>query len=173
MIELLVAMAIGVLILSALTSVLLTTYRADQAAINRIEVSGELRNFQQTAYDDFASSALPAPPGGCGTSSQPCTQDAINLQSCALSSAAAPTKRVVAYQWISATQVIQRQVGSITVNSAANNVTAFAWYVDGAAPNQSVVVSLTVQQKGITQSQTMRFYPRVASQMPLYVTSPC
>ena len=65
--------------------------------------------------------------------------------------------------------VVDRKVGSATVNPAASNVTAFAWYLDG----QTVVVSLTVKVRAISQSQTMRFYPRIVAQAPAYVTLPC
>ena len=169
LIELLIASALGILVMTALTSVVLTAYQANQAATSRVEASGQIRSFQQTAYDDFASSTLPAAPGGCGTSTQPCTQDPIQLRGCALSSAGAPQQRNVSYAWSTGSGVVDRKVGSATVNPAASNVTAFAWYLDG----QTVVVSLTVKVRAISQSQTMRFYPRIVAQAPAYVTLPC
>jgi len=169
LVELLIASALGVLVMTALAQVVLTTYQANQVATSRVDAAGQIRNFQQTAYDDFASSALPAAPSGCGTSAQPCTQNPIQLQGCALSSAGAPQKRSVSYAWSSGSGVVDRKVGATTVSPAASNVTAFAWYLDG----QTVVVSLTVKVHTITQSQTMRFYPRIVSQAPAYVTLPC
>ena len=44
---------------------------------------------------------------------------------------------------------------------AATNVTAFSYYLDGAAPNQTVVVSLTVTFQSYSESQTLRFFPEV------------
>jgi prepilin-type N-terminal cleavage/methylation domain-containing protein len=168
LVELLIASALGMLVLTALTSVVLTTYQANQVATSRVLASGEIRNFQQTAYDDFASSSLPSAPAGCGTSSQPCSQNPIDLNGCALVSGS-PQKRSVSYAWSSGTGVVDRKVGTRTVNPAASNVTAFAWYVDGP----TVVVSLTVKVRDISQSQTMRFYPRTVSQAPAFVTLPC
>jgi prepilin-type N-terminal cleavage/methylation domain-containing protein len=174
LIELLVATTIGVVLLTALTSVVLTTYRADQTAIARTEVAGEIRNFQQNAYDDFASSVAPSPPVGCGTAAQPCTDTQITLVGCLPSTSywVPSSKRTVSYQWNSGTKSIVRQMGAESV-PAASNVTSFSWYVDTANGAQSVVVSLTVQIQSIGQSQTMRFYPRAEAQVPAYVSAPC
>lgn len=173
MIELLVATVIASVILVALTSVVFTTYQADQTATSRVEASGELRNFQQVAYDDFAGSTIPTAPGGCGTSGQPCTQAAIQLSGCAMNGAGTLQQRTVSYTWTAASDTIERQVNSSTVETTASGVTAFNWYLDGTAPNQSVIVSLTVTVKAVSQSETMQFYPRVAPQLPPLVAAPC
>jgi prepilin-type N-terminal cleavage/methylation domain-containing protein len=174
LIELLVATALGVVVLTALTSVVLTTYGADQTAVARTEVAGEIRNFQQDAYDDFASSVAPPTPSGCGTAAQPCTDSQITLVGClpSTSYAVPSSKRTVSYQWSASTNTVVRQAGPGSV-PAASNVTAFSWYVDTANDRPTVVVSITVQIKAINQSQTMRFYPRAVSQTPAYVTAAC
>lgn len=181
LIELLVATAIGVIVMTGLTSVVFTTYRADQIATSRVEASGEIRNFQATAYNDFAVSSLPLTPPGCGSSAQPCTQDPISLKACTVNTSTSPPSlqgRAVTYSWDSTAHLIARQVGvgvpPTPVNPAATNVTAFSWYIDDTSPGQkTVVVSLTVTVGALTQSQTMRFHPRVVSQLPDNVDSPC
>ena len=175
LIELLVASAIGLIIMSALTSVVLTTYRASQSASTRVEAAGEIRTFEQAAYGDFATSSLPIPPGGCGSSSSPCVHDPIQLHGCKMTNSVTPSLQpsTVAYAWPLGSNSVDRKVGGVSVNPAAAGVTAFSWYLDGTAPNQSVVVALTVQMGAVTQSQTMRFYPRVKSTLPPYVSSPC
>jgi prepilin-type N-terminal cleavage/methylation domain-containing protein len=175
LIELMIATAIGLVVMTALTSVVFTTYQANQVATSRAEASGEIRNFQQAAYDDFALSSLPASPAGCGNSSQPCSQDPIKLQGCVFTNPAAPSiqSHAVSYAWNNSSHIIDRQVGARSVNPAASNVTGFAWYLDGTAPNQTVVVTITVTVGAMSQTQTMRFHPRVAPQLPAYVWSPC
>src|SRR5260370_7454711 len=59
LIEVVIATALGVLVMGALTSVVLTTVLAANVATARIETSAQVRNFQFTPYDDFA---LPPPP---------------------------------------------------------------------------------------------------------------
>jgi prepilin-type N-terminal cleavage/methylation domain-containing protein len=176
LIELMIATAIGLVVLTALTSVLFTTYQANQIATSRVEASGQIRNFEETAYDDFALSSLPPTPGGCGSSSQPpCTQDSIQLKGCAMTNSATPSLqgRTIAYAWNKGTQSIDRHVNAVPVNSVASSVTAFSWYIDGVAPSQSVVVTMTVTISTYSQTQTLRFHPRVVTQLPQYVTSPC
>ena len=135
LIELMIATAIGLVVMTALTSVVFTTYQASKVATSRVEASGEIRNFQQAAYDDFALSSLPTAPGGCGTSAQPCSRQPIQLQGCDGTNPSAPISRSVAYTWDSGAQLVNRQVGSTSVNPAASSVTGFSWYLDGAAPN--------------------------------------
>ncbi len=175
LIELLVASAIGLIVMSALTSVVLTTYRASETASNRVEAAGQIRNFQQTAYVDFATSSLPVPPGGCGSSSSPCTHDPIQLQGCAMTNSITPSPqpRTVTYVWPVGSSFVDRKIGGVSANPAATSVTAFSWYLDGTPPNQSVVLGLTVLMGAVTQSQTMRFHPRVRSTLPPNVSSPC
>jgi prepilin-type N-terminal cleavage/methylation domain-containing protein len=175
LIELLVASAIGLIIMSGLTSVVMTTYRASQTASNRVEAAGEIRTFEQTAYGDFATSSLPVPPGGCGSSSSPCIHDPIQLQGCKMTNSITPSPQLtkVIYAWPLGSSSIDRKVGSVSSNPAASGVTAFSWYLAGTSPNQSVVVALTIQMGAVTQSQTMRFNPRVKSTLPPNVSSPC
>src|SRR5260370_605169 len=54
LIEVVIATALGVLVMGALTSVVLTTVLAANVATARIETSAQVRNFQFTAYDGFA-----------------------------------------------------------------------------------------------------------------------
>jgi prepilin-type N-terminal cleavage/methylation domain-containing protein len=175
LVELMVATAIGLIVMSGLTSVVLTTYRASQTASNRVEAAGEIRTFEQTAYGDFATSSLPVPPGGCGSSASPCTHDPIQLQGCKMTNSITPSPqpRTVTYAWPLGSNSVDRRVGGVTLNPAASSVIAFSWYLDGTSPNQTVVVALTVQMGTVTQSQTMRFHPRVRSTLPPNVSSPC
>jgi prepilin-type N-terminal cleavage/methylation domain-containing protein len=175
LIELMIATAIGLIVMSGLTSVVFTTYRANQIATSRVEASGQIRNFEETAYNDFAFSSLPATPGSCGSSAQPCTEDPIQLQGCAMTNSATPSLqgRTIAYAWNKGARLIGRTVNTVSVNPAATSVTGFSWYIDGAAPRQSVVVTMTVTILAYSQSQTLRFYPRVVSQLPQNVTKPC
>jgi prepilin-type N-terminal cleavage/methylation domain-containing protein len=175
LIELMIATAIGLVVMSALTSVVFTTYRANQIATSRVEASGQIRNFEETAYNDFAFSSLPATPGSCGSSAQPCTQDPIRLQGCAMTNSVTPSlqSRTIAYAWNKGTQLIGRNVNAVSVNPAASNVTGFSWYIDGVPPGQSVVVTMTVTILAYSQSQTLRFHPRVVSQLPQNVSKPC
>lgn len=170
-----IATAIGLVVMSALTSVVFTTYQANQVATSRVDAAAQIRNFEQTAYDDFALSSLPATPVGCGSSAQPCTQAPIQLEGCAMTNSATPSlvSRTVAYAWSVSTHLIDRNVDSASVNPAASGVTAFSWYIDGAAPKQSVVITLTVTISATSQTQTLRFYPRIASPLPPNVSRPC
>jgi prepilin-type N-terminal cleavage/methylation domain-containing protein len=180
LVELLIASALGLIVMSGLASVVLTTSRASQTASDRVEAAGQIRGFQQVAYNDFAGSSLPVPPGGCGSSSAPCTHSPIQLQGCQMSISSNKTqsllRQTVIYAWPSGSDHVLRQIGTNS-HTAATNVTAFSWYVDGTAPNTSVVVTLTVTMGSpgttLSQSQTMRFYPRVDPTLPVYVASPC
>src|SRR5206468_4261768 len=60
LVELIVASAIGVILMTGLTSVVYTSYRSWSTASSRVEASGQIRNFQYFAYDDFSRSLLPA-----------------------------------------------------------------------------------------------------------------
>jgi prepilin-type N-terminal cleavage/methylation domain-containing protein len=169
LIELIVATTIGLVVMTALGSVLFTTYQANLVATSRVQASSILGLFQATAHDDFALSSLPSVPGGCGTIAQPCTQQPIQLVGCrgpALS-------YKVTYAWSSSTQVVGRTLNGVAVNAAATGVSAFSWYIDGAAPNQTVVITLTATVGIYNQTQTLRFYPHVVSQLPTNVSAPC
>jgi prepilin-type N-terminal cleavage/methylation domain-containing protein len=175
LIELLVASTLGLLIMSALTSVVLTTYRASQTASERVEAAGQILGFQQTASDDFAASSLPVPLGACGSINVPCTHDPIQLRSCTMTNSTTPTPqpRSVTYAWPAGSDLVDRRIGAGSSNPAATNVTAFSWYLDGASPHQSVVITLMVTVGTVSQSQTMRFHPRVSSVLPPNVSRPC
>jgi prepilin-type N-terminal cleavage/methylation domain-containing protein len=169
LIELLVASTIGLVVMTALGSVLFTTYQANTIATSRVEASSILGLFQATAHDDFALSSLPPVPGGCGTSAQPCTQEPIQLKGCR----GPAVSYQVTYAWSSSTKVVDRTLNGTAVNAAATGVSAFTWYIDGAAPYQTVVITLTASVGDYGQTQTLRFYPQVARQLPANVTAPC
>ena len=140
LVEVVISVAIGGVLMSALTSVVLTTWRATTIATSRVEASGQIRSFQYFAYDDFAQANI-STLGACSPSS-PCTTP-IGLST-------------VTYTWDGSTFL--DRATSLTTIHAATNVTAFSWYVDS---NSSVVVSLTVTVNAYSQSQTFRFYPRL------------
>lgn len=139
LVELLIATAIGVILLSALTSVVLTSWRGTTIASGRVEASSEIRAFEYYAYDDFAQSTTP---NGAGC---PCTTQPVVLNG-------------VSYRW-DGTNFLDRTVTSTgAVKHAATNVTAFSWYVD---TNSTVVVEITVTVQTYSESQVFRFFPRV------------
>ncbi len=172
LIELLVASAIGLIVLSGLTSVTLSSVRAANIASSRVEASGQIRSFQLDAYTDFAGSSLPTP-SGCGTEANRCTTQAISLQGLQSGNTPTPSPALysVTYTWNSAKFMVDRKLGSNAARHAATNVTDFSWYIDGTTPHQTVVVSMTVTVPICTvsprpalcysESQTLRFYPRV------------
>jgi prepilin-type N-terminal cleavage/methylation domain-containing protein len=183
LIELIIATAIGLVIMTGLTSVMFTAYRADRQATSRVEVAGQIRTFEQSAFRDFALSSVPPAPATCGTAATPCTQDPIQLSGCSITSNDGGVTHVwqshsVTYTWNSTTQVVTRDVGSGVTLPAASDVSAFSWYVDGTPPNQSVVVTIAVtldwaQGSPYTQSQVLRFYPHLVGQMPANVDPAC
>lgn len=159
LVELIVASAIGLAVMTGLTSVVLTSWRASVIATNRIEAGSEIRNFQLTAYDDFAGSSVPGP-SSCVNS--PCTQPIV-LSGVRVNGA--PYQ--VTYSW-DGTAVLNRQLqGQPNPQHVALDVTGFSWYVDSPPTGHpTVVVNLTVtigNPSGLTysESQTLRFYPRL------------
>jgi prepilin-type N-terminal cleavage/methylation domain-containing protein len=168
LVELIVASAIGLMVMTGLTSVVLTTWRAGTIATSRIEASGQIRNFEFDAYDDFALSSLPVPVGCAATVSNPCTTNAIVLQGDQASNSATPviSPYQVTYTW-DGVGLVDRQVGTNPPLEVANHVSDFSWYLDG----QTVVVRVTVKIESCgapgncaatyTETQTFRFYPRV------------
>jgi prepilin-type N-terminal cleavage/methylation domain-containing protein len=166
LIELLIASALGVLVLSALTSIVLTTSQAAGVANSRIEASSQIRNFQLTAYDDFALARPPAT-AGCGTRDNPCTtQDLVLIGSRmpnTTTGTAAPY--TVTYTWDDDDTNLRRQVAGLSSRVVASNVRAFAWYVDSSGAHPTVVIDMTVTVKSFnttySESQSLRFYPRV------------
>lgn len=166
LIELIIATAIGLVVMGALTSVVLTTVLADNAATSRVEASAQIRNFQSMAYDDFALSRAPSP-AGCGTVSIPCTTQAMTLSGLRMpnQTAGSPMAYSASYTWNPASQTITRTVGSGT-QVVATNVTGYSWYVDPNGARPAVVVSMTVTVSSYdatySESQSLLFYPRVA-----------
>jgi prepilin-type N-terminal cleavage/methylation domain-containing protein len=152
LVELIVASVIGLALMTALTSVFLTTSRSVNTATNRIEASGQIRNFELFAYDDFAQSGVPVP-SGCGTVDDPCTTQPIALTG------------AISYTW-DGSAFLDRQAGTNTIHMATN-VTSFSWYVDIAPLHPTVVISLTVTVPRLgdvlaySDSQTFRFVPQV------------
>jgi len=156
LVELIVALAIGALLMVAVTSVVLTSGRATTVATSRVEASGQIRNFEFFAYDDFARSSLPSA-GSC-VAATPCTGP-LTLSGTQVSNTnPVPSTVQVTYTW-DGSNFLDRSVSTTgTATHAATNVSAFSWYVD---PNATVVVSLTVTVQAYSESQTFRFLPRM------------
>lgn len=167
LIEVLIASAIGLLVMGALTSVVLTTVLADNAATGRVEASAQIRNFQLTAYDDIALSRAPAT-SGCGTAANPCTTQPLTLSGLRMPNlvAGSPSAFTVTYTWNPPSRAVTRTVTAGT-QVTASDVTAFSWFVDPSGAHPSIVVSMTVTvadyNTTYSESQTLRFYPRVTS----------
>jgi len=142
LVEVIIAMAIGALLMGAVSSVVYTAWQAASVASSRVEASSQIRSFESFAYDDFATSTVPIT-GECGTSASPCHTEPIVLSG-------------ETYTW-NGSSFVDRHAGSVSIH-AATDVTAFSWYVDA---NSTVVVSLTVQVQAYSESQTFRFYPRI------------
>ncbi|HEY4888267.1 MAG TPA: prepilin-type N-terminal cleavage/methylation domain-containing protein [Candidatus Dormibacteraeota bacterium] len=159
LVELIVASAIGLLVMTGLTSVVLTTWQAGTVATSRIEASSQIRNFQFEAYDDFALSGVPAISSCTSGDLPPCTIALSGLKA-SNSTPPVPVPYQVKYTWDGAN--LDRQIGSSS-NHAATNVTAFSAYMSGTAPYQTVVVTLTVTVQSYAETQTLRFHPRVNS----------
>ena len=163
LVEVIIALAIGSILMTALTSVVLTSVRASDIATSRVEASSQIRNFDSFAYDDFAASEVPAV-GSCGGSATPCTTEPIVLSGTQVSNSIRPvpgdTPVTVTYTW-DGSDVLDRQVDWGPPVHAATGVTAFSWYVDESAAFPTVVVRLTVTVRGYSLSQTLLFYPRL------------
>lgn len=168
LLEVIIASAIGAILMAALTSVILTSVGAANIATSRIEASSQIRNFEFFAYDDFARSPLPDPNGCVGT---PPTQCTIVLGGVQASNSATPATAAypVSYSWDATSGFLDRLVGNNPAVHAATNVNAFSYSLD--AQTRTVVVSLTVKVcttgawpgcvQAYSESQTFRFYPRV------------
>src|SRR6267143_1037220 len=70
LIEVVIASALGLMVMGALTSVVLTTVLSDNIASARVQASAQVRNLQFASYDDFVHARAPVP-SGCGTSGVP------------------------------------------------------------------------------------------------------
>jgi prepilin-type N-terminal cleavage/methylation domain-containing protein len=161
LIEVVITAAISAVVMSALTSVVLTTFNASKVATSRIQASSQIRSFQFFANDDFAHSGVPDT-SGCGTAASPCSTQPLVLNGVQVSNSVspAPAPYQVTYTWDGAS-VLERQTSGGGDVNAATNVSAFSWYLEGASPRLTVVVSLTVTVGAYSQSQTLRFYPQV------------
>jgi prepilin-type N-terminal cleavage/methylation domain-containing protein len=158
LIEVVIASAIGAILMTALTSVILTSVGAANIATSRVEASSQIRNFEFFAYDDFARSPMPSPNGCVGL---PPTQCTIALTGFQASNSTTPVTAAypVTYTWDVVSGFLDRAVGSNPAIHAATNVIAFSYSDDVAT--RTVVVSLTVKVQSYTEYQTFRFYPRV------------
>jgi prepilin-type N-terminal cleavage/methylation domain-containing protein len=145
LIELILASSIGLIVMTGLTSAVLTSMKAANTATSRIEASSQIRNFQMRAMDDFAQSAVPA-------TSDPAQIRLVGTKFSASGAQAA----TVDYVWDSGTKFIDRQGVHLS-----SNVTNFSWYVDRSTVNPTVVVNVTVTVLSYSESQIMRFYPRI------------
>lgn len=160
LVELLVASAIGLIVLTGLTSLVLTTWRAGAIATSRVEASGQIRSFQFEAYDDFALSGVPTLTSCSAGSPPPCT---IALSGLLASNSAVPLPASfqVIYVWDGVN--LDRQTGG-SAKHAATDVSAFSAYLAGTSPHQTVVVTMTVTIPSVppySETQTLQFYPRV------------
>jgi prepilin-type N-terminal cleavage/methylation domain-containing protein len=159
LVEVVIASSIGAILMAALTSVIFTSWNAYNVASGRVEASGEIRTFLLFARDDFAYSALPSP-SGCGSVGNPCTTQPLVLNGYRVTNSVTPVAAPlqVTYTW-DGSAFLDRKVGTNPANHAATDVTSFSWYIDGSAPYQTVVVSMTVTVHSYSESQYLRFYP--------------
>lgn len=163
MVELIVASAIGVILMTGLTSVILTSVQAGVTASSRVEASSQIRNFELDAYDDFARSAMPSPVGCAATVTSPCTTQPIVLVGLQVPNSGRPLSSpppsyTVSYKWIGS-GIVDRLAPNAGPVHAATGVSAFTWYIDSA--DQTVVISLTVKVQSYAESQTLKFHPRL------------
>ena len=165
LVELLVATAIGTIVLGALTSIVVTTAISTNVATSRVDASSEIRNFQLAAYDDMTLSRPPVG-SGCGTPDNVCTAQPMVLvgQRVPNADSGAPTGYSVTYTWDPASQVVTRQAGSAS-RSVTTGVTQYSWYVDSSTTHPAIVVMLTVTintyNASYSDTQTLRFVPRI------------
>ena len=167
LVEMLVATAIGAIVLSAVTSIVVTTVISTNVATSRVDAATQVRNFQLNAYDDTSRSSLPSAPG-CGTAASPCTSQAMVLSGIRMpNTGGTPLPYTVTYTWDPSQDVVVRQVGGGSSRIVASGVTRYAWYIDAATGHPTVVVSMTVTvntyNASYSESQAFRFYPRLVS----------
>lgn len=167
LIELIVASAIGLIVMGALTSIVLTMALGANTATTRVEAGAQIRNFQLTAYDDFTLSRPPAT-SGCGNPANPCTTQDMVLMGSRMPNqvGGVPAPFTARYTWDPSQHVVTRYVGAAS-RVVASGVDAYSWYVDSAGEHPVVVVSMTVTvgfyNASYTESQSLLFYPRVTS----------
>jgi type II secretory pathway pseudopilin PulG len=170
LVELIIATAIGTLVLGAMASIVLTTATGANVAMSHMDASSQIRTFQINAYDDVAFSSLPAP-SGCGTQGNPCTTQALLLQGLRMPNqplpGQAPTQTSVTYSWDPTQHLVTRQIGDGVARTVASNVTSYSWYIDSNGAHPSLVIALTVTEVNynatFTEVQTFRFNPQVSS----------
>ncbi|HKW07667.1 MAG TPA: type II secretion system protein [Candidatus Dormibacteraeota bacterium] len=158
LVEVIIALAIGALLMVALTSVIFSAVRASAVATSRVQASAEIRNFEYYAYDDFARSQ--APSSGVCTQASPCTTQALTLTGIQVSNTTPqPHTVTVSYIWDGTSNLDRSVGGGGPSRHTATDVTAFDWYVDA---NSTVVVSISVTVGTYTETSTFRFYPRMS-----------
>jgi len=155
LIELIIASALGLFVMTGLSSVVLTTWRAGMVATDRVEASGQVRSFQSSAYEDFALSGVPILTGCASGAPAPCT---IALSGLQVTAPLVPASYSVTYRWDGVN--VDRLVGGSSKH-AATNVFAFSAAIAGAGPHQTVVVTMTVKVHSYKETQTFLFYPRL------------
>lgn len=155
LVEMIVSLAIGSLLMVALTSVVLTAWRASSIASSRVEASGQIQNFEFFAFKDFAQSSPPSSVSCLPAS--PCSQPLVLAGLQVSNQNPVPSPVQVTYSW-DGSNLLDRSVAPGGTRHAATNVTAFSWYVD---TDSTVVVSLTVTVQSYSESQTFRFLPRM------------
>ena len=162
LIEVIITSAVGLILMTALTSVILTSVRAAGVATGRVEASSQIRNFELRAYDDFARSGIPAIPGCGDSAADACTTSIIVLSGVQASNTNPPsiTAYTVTYQW-DGRAFLDRAATGVPREHMATSVTSFTWYVDNTSARPTVVTSLTVTVQNYSETQTFRFYPRL------------
>jgi prepilin-type N-terminal cleavage/methylation domain-containing protein len=155
LVEVIIASAIGAVLMAGLTSVILTSVRAVDTASSRVQASSQIRSFVYFAYDDFDQSGVPAactppPSGAC-----------LKLSGLHASNSQPPviSDRFVTYTW-DGSDFLDRQVDSGPPQHVASGVTAFSWSVTGGASRQSCLVQITVTVGSYAESQTLQFFPQ-------------
>jgi prepilin-type N-terminal cleavage/methylation domain-containing protein len=160
LVELLIASAIGVVVMTGLTSVVLTTWRANTIATSRVDASSQIRNFEFSAYDDFAHSDLSGL-GSC-TNQAPCSTQPIVLTGTQLNNSGQPISGYqITYAWDGSSFLDRHVAANGATAHTATDVSAFSWYLDTTSTHPTVVVTISVTIQAYTETQTLRFYPRV------------
>ena len=168
LIELLIATTLGLVVLGALTSLVVTMMVADNTAAGRVEASSQVRDFQLAAYEDFVLARAPTSPG-CGTAANQCTTQTLVLIGDQAPTSGQPVPDTIRYEWYPSTQTVTRQADDINGTSTrivSSNVTAYSWYVDSSgAPTVVINLTVTIPSYNATysESQTFRFYPRITA----------
>lgn len=160
LVELIIALAISVVVATALVEIVLTTATASNVAFGRVEASSQIRSFELRAESDFARSSLPSL-SGCGSGpGSPCSTAPIVLTGLQASNSTSPTTSLVTvtYAW-DGTANLDRSVGGSSTR-LGTSVTSFSWYEDSTT--NTVVIEMTVTVLSYSESQSFVFYPRVS-----------